>query len=139
MTMELRSGFREVEHTADLSLHVWGDTIEALFSAAIKGLYYISRVSFSETSEFNDEKLNFEENDLESLLISFLSECNFRLQNENQALVIQNFKIDRCFLEISPHIYKIDHFEREIKAVTYHNLEIRKSINGYSVQIVFDV
>ena len=139
MTMERSSGFREVEHTADLCLLVWGESLDELFVEAIKGLYSISRVNLQESNFFEVEIFNFEENDLESLLIYVLSECNFLLQSDKKKLSIQSIKIENHSLEITCLLQKVDHFDREIKAVTYHNLKIMKSPNGYSVQIVFDV
>ena len=137
--MERSSGFREVEHTADLCLLVWGKSLGELFVEAIKGLYSISRVTLQESNDFEVEIISFEENDLESLLISVLSECNYLLQNDKKRLLVQSIRIENHSLELSCFIQKVEHFEREIKAVTYHNLKIMKSTNGYSVQIVFDV
>ena len=137
--MERSSGFREVEHTADLCLLVWGESLGELFVEAINGLYSISRVTLQESKDLEIENINFEENDLESLLISVLSECNYLLQNDKKMFLVHSIRIENHSLEISCLIQEVAHFEREIKAVTYHNLEIMKSTNGYTVQVVFDV
>ena len=35
------SGFEILEHTADLKLHAWGGSLEALFRSAADGLYHV--------------------------------------------------------------------------------------------------
>lgn len=139
MTTELRSGFEEIDHTADVSLKIWGETINDLFLVALKGLYHISGVTFAEQNTGVLIRQQLKEPDLESLLVSFLSECNYLLQFKMQYLEIEEMSIDQCKLKMNCQVFKVKNIQKEIKAVTFHQLEIVRSDQGYSAQLVFDV
>jgi len=136
---EFCSGFEEIDHTADLCLKIWGDSIKSLFLAALSGLYHIAGVVFDEESRSGIQHHRFEDSDLENLLVSFLSEWNYRMQYEHQYVKIINFETHQFVLDIDYKIFKVFEFQKEIKAVTFHNLEIVRAEHGYSASVVFDV
>lgn len=133
------SGFEEIDHTADLCVKIWGKSIKSLFLAALSGLYHIAGVEFDEESRSGNQHHHFEEIDLESLLVSFLSEWNYRMQYEHQFIKIINFNFDQFILELDYQIFPVVDFQKEIKAVTFHNLDIVRDEHGYSAVVVFDV
>lgn len=133
------SGFEEIDHTADLSLKIWGKSIKSLFLAALSGLYHIAGVVYVEESRLGIQHHHFEESDLESLLVSFLSEWNYRMQYEHQFIKIINFNFNQFILELDYQIFPVVEFQKEIKAVTFHNLDIVRAEHGYSAVVVFDV
>jgi SHS2 domain-containing protein len=136
---EFGSGFEEIDHTADLSIKIWGESIESLFLAALNGLYHIAGVAFEDKPKPGIQHHHFEESDLESLLVSFLSELNYRMQFEYQYIKIINFEIEQFSMNIHFQIFQVVEFQKEIKAVTFHNLEIVRTEHGYSAIVVFDV
>lgn len=133
------SGFEEVDHTADLSLKIWGQSINDLFFEALSGLYHIACVSYDENAALGIQHQHFEEDDIESLLVSFLSEWNYRMQFEQQFIKIIDIEIDQFQIDLNFQVYKVIDIQKEIKAVTFHNLEIIKSEFGFSAFVVFDV
>ena len=136
---EFSSGFEEIDHTADLCLKIWGESIKSLFLAALSGLYHIAGVEFDAESSSGIQHFHLEESDLESLLVSFLSEWNYRMQYEHQFIKIINLNFDQFILELDYQIFPVIDFKKEIKAVTFHNLEIVRTEHGYSAVVVFDV
>ena len=77
--------------------------------------------------------------DLESLLVGFLNEILFWIQTESIACEHCELSIKDTSLSGIVHCASIDGLTKEIKAVTYHNLRIIRSEQGYETTIVFDV
>lgn len=134
-------GFEEVAHTADLEIKVWGKDLKSLFIAAAEGMCHLCGVEDSERGFSTiKEEINLEAMDYEGLLILFLEELLYRLTEDYML-----FKVDR--LRISDHFSlaaklqgaQIKSYQRDIKAVTYHKLNITETDSGYSVNIVFDI
>ena len=61
------SGFELRDHTADIALFVWGDSLESLFRAAASGLY-ATVGQLSSRGESSRDTLRFEATDVESLV-----------------------------------------------------------------------
>lgn len=132
-----------IPHVADVRLSVRGKSLEELFITALEGM---NRIISKEYEKFLNKHMFVKEITLESadntsLLIDFLSEV-LTLSHINKAIF---YTVDR--LEISnnslhAHILgtKLDKFDRDIKAVTYHEAQVKQSEKGeYETTIVFDI
>jgi len=132
-----------IDHTADVGLKAYGKNLSEAFQNAAKGMFDIITDS-SEIEPVGQYDIQLEAADLEQLLVDFLSELLFL--NSAQNLVFGFFKVEldedknslsaRVFGEkfnISKH--KIG---AEIKAVTYHMLEV-KNKKPYHAQVLFDI
>ena len=77
--------------------------------------------------------------DVESLLVLFLSELVYAAEQEH--LVFDAFEIELKGngLKVSMSGAPLLTLNKSIKAVTYHNLQIRQTAAGFEVEIVFDV
>lgn len=78
--------------------------------------------------------------DAEGLLVRFLTELLWLA--EEQGLGFDTFSIqleDRFDLQAELGGHAIASVDKEIKAVTYHNLLVQGTSQGLSVKIVFDV
>ena len=139
MVADSASGYKEVEHTADISLKVWSTTIEELFVQAVEGFNSIVEINPNNENSGVMEDFSFQEYDLESMLVALLSECNYKIQQDLIFVVVKEISIANGILVGKFFKRKLESFKKEIKAVTYHNLKIQKSSQGYSVTIVFDV
>jgi SHS2 domain-containing protein len=136
--MDENIGYREIEHTADWELHVWAPDLLSLLEAAAEGMYRLSHTELApdprKTREF---ELLF--SDRESLLVDFLSELLFIGEDENIAFDGYELDFDGSRLKVRASGAPIREQAKEIKAVTYHRLQIRESERGLEVNIVFDV
>jgi SHS2 domain-containing protein len=132
------AGFEEIEHTADWALRVWAPNLPSLFAHAMAGMYVLSDTILYDKPRFR-RIINLESENDESLLISFLSEIVFIGEQEDLGFDEVDIEIIdgklTARLEGAPFLSR----EKEIKAVTYHNLEIKKTRKGFEVEIVFDV
>jgi SHS2 domain-containing protein len=133
-----QAGYREIEHTADWQLEVWAPDVPLLFEQAALGMYELSGTRLESHPRLGEE-LHLGAPDREGLLVEFLTELLFLA--ESQGLAFDNFQIQiesqKLFAKISGAPIKSQ--SKEIKAVTYHNLEIREGPWGLEVSIVFDV
>ena len=82
--------------------------------------------------------------DLEQLLVNWLSELNFVFQTEPFLLAeIVSIQIDGLAIraEIAGESRALREHEigTEIKAVTYHKIYVRQEANGWEAQVIFDI
>jgi SHS2 domain-containing protein len=86
------------------------------------------------------QTIKLEAMDYEGLLILFLEELLYRLTEDYMYFEVRKLTFsDEFTLKAQLIGQQISSYERDIKAVTYHNLNIRKTEQGYSVHIVFDI
>ena len=132
------AGYREIEHTADWELQVWAPTLPELFEQAARGMYALSGMRL-ERPAHRQRRLTLQAADAESLLVLFLSELLHFIEHEN--LAFDRFQIELQGFELHASLRgaAVQKFDKEIKAVTYHNLQVRREAQGYRVNIVFDV
>jgi len=137
--------FSYFETTADLGVEAKGDTLEESFKEGAKGLYNImvdiDKVDKSETVEFE-----ISAEDLEELLYNFLNELLFYTDVDN--LVFSDFDIkierdDNYRLRCTAYGEKIDkkkhNIKEEVKAVTYHKMEIKQEDDGWKIRYIVDL
>lgn len=141
------SGSRPVEHTADLALQVWAPDIEALFRVAAEGL---CRLLFeADKANSNQEyKLEVEGLDLEELLVGWLNEILFRIEEEMLAVeeiitvAVRGNPRDGFRLRATLRGGARDPdrtLRAAIKSATYHDLVIDpEAEGGYDLTIIFD-
>ena len=133
-----RSGFIELEHTADQALRIWSDTLEGLFIHAALGMNSIAGLSIQE-GERQWRSIDVHGMDDESLLVQFLSELLFLEEQENCGFDVFDITIEQNNLKGKIGCAEVDEKKREVKAITYHDMEIIRTAEGYEVIIVFDV
>lgn len=141
----MSSGFKEMEGiTADVGIEAWGDTMEEAFRAAAEGLISL----LAEIPENRIEKsivpVMVEDTELSSLLVKFLNELIFL--EEARGLIPA--KIKRLWIKGSNLFATIrcapadsvdPALRTQVKAATYHGLEIKKGGNGVRIKVIFDV
>jgi SHS2 domain-containing protein len=132
-------GFREHAHTADWQLEAWAPDLPSLLEQAARGMYALSGMRL-QTGLAQTRTITLHADDAESLLVRFLSELLWL--EEQQGLGFDRFSItidDRLNLQAELDGFAIDNLDKEIKAVTYHNLQVENTSHGLRVNIVFDV
>ena len=134
----LAEGYREIEHTADWELEVWGADLSSLLEQAALGMYALLGLRLAEGPR---ERRSFEHEapDAESLLVEFLNELVFLAESEGLGFDSFELKIHGNRLEAALEGTPIAAQRKEIKAVTYSRLEIRESEGGLTTRVVFDV
>ena len=131
-------GYEEVEHTADLALRVWGNDFLSLLDHSAKGMYLLLGITSNESFPV-DWTLRIENGSKECVLVDFLSELLYLSEEKSIFLDQFHFSGSCEFLEIKASGYRLDRIDRSIKAVTFHNLELRETDFGLETTITFDI
>ena len=132
-----------IEHTADVGIKAYGKNISESFENAAKGMFDII-TDKSEIEAVGEYEIYLEAQDLEQLLVDWLSELLFLNSAKNLVFSFFKVKLDEKNNSLSAHVfgekYNISKHKigTEIKAVTYHILEVRNK-RPYHVQILFDI
>lgn len=131
-----------IPHTADVRLKLSGDTLEEIFLAGLEGMAQIEKKDFCQISKVFPVKrtINLTSLDPTSLLIDFLSYV-LTFSHEDQAIFCaSDFQIlSPTYLNTTVFGAKTDHFDEDIKAVTYHEAEVKKKNGKYETTIIFDI
>lgn len=134
------NGFKELDHTADAAVQVWGDTLQAFFHQALLAFYAIAGVQHEVEVHAAPKimELHLRETDMEALLIAFLSEMLYYLNDgilcDFQEIFIQENALDAKLIGKEGVA-----LQREVKAITYHHLQIEFHDGIYKTEIVFDI
>jgi SHS2 domain-containing protein len=137
--MKPEFGFREHAHTADWELEVWAPDLPSLLEQAARGMYALSGTRLQEGLH-QSRTIALLATDAESLLVRFLTELLWIEQEEGLGFNDFNIIIGHPFnLRAELGGSAIANLDKEIKAVTYHNLAVQTTSQGLRVNIVFDV
>lgn len=136
--MKVQAGFHEIEHTADWQLEAWAPDMAGLFEQAALGMYTLAGIQL-EPGPRAQRSLRIERSDYEQLLVAFLRELLYLGEREHLAFDQLRLHLHGNLLEADLSGAPIAHQDKEIKAVTYHNLVIRPDEWGLRVNVVFDV
>jgi len=142
MTEESRGSFEFIDHTADAGIRVQAPTLKDLFETA--GLAFTELVTSADSLDCRVEReFKLQEDDIETLLVSWLQELLYLLDTEDLIFGRFQVKIHELSLEATawgnvfdPNIHTM---KTEIKAVTYHQLEVARSDQGWQAQVIFDI
>ncbi len=137
-------GFRELENiTADLGIEAWGHSLEDAFSSAAHGL--ASLLSELPGGEQPLEKdIHLEADSLPTLLVQFLNEIIYLEETQDflpgavKHLTLTGNRLDATLTGAAydPEIHTLN---AQVKAATYHGLEIKKEGDTVRIKVIFDV
>jgi len=129
-----------LEHPADIQIRSFGENLEELFSnSALAMMNFIYGENAKRAKDGNPEKVELKSDKLDSLLIDWLSELLYLTRTNYQPYFDYKFKkLDENNLsaEVFPGKGRA---KNEIKAVTYHNLSVKKNNQGYEALVVYDI
>ena len=131
-------GFEEISHTADWSARVWAEDVPTLFKEAALAMNALAGIRIGDGTRLK-QGFEVEGPDTESLLVAFLSELLYYQEQENLAFDVFELAVEDRRLKVDMEGAQIASSEKAIKAVTYHNLKIQRTNEGFETTIVFDV
>ena len=138
----MKSGFKELPHAADWAVRVWAPDLAGLLAAAAQGMNGLAGMRLSAEPRIS-RTFDLESPDAETLLVAFLSELVYIAEHEG--LGFDQFDLDTFQLPDSYGLHalrggaRVAELAKPIKAVTYHNLQIRATEEGLEAEVVFDV
>lgn len=136
------NSYEILPHTADVRLRARGGTLKDLFRQAVLGMAKILSKTKSELKVKNVKcKIKVDADNPTILLIDFLNEV-LTASYEEKA-VFNNVHFEKITeREVIAEIFgaKVDGFDEDIKAVTYHEAKIVKNLEGdLEATITFDI
>ena len=137
-----RAGFEPLEHTADLKLRAWAPGLRGLIEQAARGM--ISLLVEAGLEPSSHLEVSGAGNNAEETLVDCLREIlllpEFEAMMPVAAEVLEaDERRARCSVGVVPLQQAADHRGQDIKAVTYHDLSIRRAHDHLEVEVVFDV
>ena len=140
--------WRTIEHTADLGLEVEAATLEGLFIACAHGMTGV--LMGSESGELDGARdatvwheLDLQAPDIEALIVDWLRELLHIQTSEGLLFATAEFEmLDESRLVARAGLAQPDSpdvIERELKGVTYHDLQVGRRGEGWVGRIVFDL
>lgn len=130
-----------LEHTADVRMLVQGDSLEDLFSEALYGMMEILEPKVDDQKKATERATTLEAMDTTALLIDFLNEVLLSTHINKEAYNKVTFKeLSQHSLEAILSGIAVQSFGEDIKAVTYHEAEVKRTEDGtWETMIVFDI
>lgn len=130
-------------HTSDMRLMVEAGDMPSLFEAALEGMNHVISEGFSDRDiEMTEQiSISIESEDPAMMLVDFLSDV-LSLTHLNKCIFcrIEFFLLTDKRMEGLLSGAKVAAFDRDVKAVTYHEAKITTNERGnYQTVIVFDI
>ena len=134
----MRSGYKEIQHTADWALQVWAPDLTGLMHQAALGMIALMGVRLNPEGRLG-RTIIVNADDKEGLLVAFLNSILYEMELDSIGFDRFDLKLDGLRLQARLAGAPLLELQKSIKAVTFHNLEIRSVDAGLETTIVFDV
>jgi SHS2 domain-containing protein len=139
-------GYRVIDHTADLGLDIEAVDLGDLFAEAARGFANcITRIGRVEVRR--QVSVNVISDDLGSLLVDFLSELLYLFETEGllfstvDARVAEHPRGWEIEASVGGEVFDTGRHPLKvpIKAITYHQLHLTRSDDGWTARVIFDI
>lgn len=142
--------FEEFDHTADIGIKIYGSSLQDLFRNAGRGMFQVMRSDSADELLGTDREcdqsmtIEIESSDVESLLRDWMAELLYRHTTERLYFTefdIQSVSGTQIQANVKGFRFTAEDENRlmDIKAVTYHGLQVIENSDGYEAQVIFDI
>ena len=135
--------FRILEHTADIGFEAFGATRQEVFRNGGRALTHLM-VDLETIAPREMKALRAEASDMPSLLVNWLSEILYLFDAEGR--LFRDFDFDTLTQQSLTATARGERFDRQkhqvkllIKAVTYHQLDLMETAEGWRAQVYVDI
>jgi SHS2 domain-containing protein len=147
MVLDAPDWLHEIDHTGDIGIQVTADSLPQLFERAAAGTFHVL-TDLTAVQPADETSITVEGRDREALMVRWLSELNYRHTVDRRLFC--DFAVesiadtgDGLTLTGTARGEPIDPARHtvytEIKAITFHGMEIRETDTGWAVQVIFDM
>ncbi|MFX0012800.1 MAG: archease [Candidatus Hermodarchaeota archaeon] len=143
-----RAGFEFREHTADVQVRSWGQTLEEAFSQTAYSLMETITPNLRKITPKIEKKITVKAEDKEALLFDFLSEFLYIFDVEELVfsyILVEKIERSKDFCKLQA-VLKGEKFDSkkheigiEVKAITYSFLNIDERHDCTTIDIVYDI
>ena len=136
-------GYELVDHTADLGIRVWADDTKGLFEESARALFDII-TNLTKVEPHLKREIVVRGSSQEELMVAWLNELLYL--HEVKRLLFRDFSIIEIDEGTVTGVAEGEEFDKarhsiktEVKAVTYHQLEIKEHGGRWQAQVIFDI
>ena len=135
--------YRIIDHTADLGIIVRGPNVGGLFSNAARAM-----IDLMVKGDLGDKRtvrdISVDAEDYPDLMVRWLGEILYLFAGDKlimDSIEIKDLNPTRIKASLSVADFEPEHHRvlREIKAVTYHGISVRKANDKWEARIIFDI
>lgn len=134
--------YKFLPHTADAKFIAYGKTIEEMFTNAAVATFEIL-TDTNIVKPVNKYEITLSAKNIEALLFDFIDEILFLLDTEGMILSkIEDLKIEhnsKLTCVVYGDYHKNYDVSCNVKAVTYNDMYVKKSSEGFECQVVVDL
>jgi SHS2 domain-containing protein len=135
--------FEILDHTADIGIIVHGENLKALFENAGEAFFHLI-TDLRKVRRRTERRINLGGESLDRLMVDWLSELLYLHDVEN--LLFKGFNVEsvgedglRAIVKGEPFQEGVHVIKTEVKAVTYHQIEVRQENGRWRAQVIFDL
>ena len=135
--------YKLIDHTADVGIHVFGTNANGLFANAALAMFdQIADMNAVKGTDAMDVRVTGE--DWPDLMVNWLRELLFlwtgreMLVKDAEILSLSEYELI-ARVRVDPYDPVRHTVTTEIKAVTYHGIQVNRSSSGWDATIIFDV
>lgn len=135
--------FEILDHTADIGIIVHGENLKALFENAGEAFFHLI-TDLRKVKRRVERRVNIEGESLDRLMVDWLGELLYLHDVEN--LLFKEFRVDsvgedglKATVKGEPFQEGVHVIKTEVKAVTYHQIEVRQENGGWRAQVILDL
>ncbi len=135
--------YETFDHTADVGIRIRADTLSALFADAGRGLFSLIVENLADVRPVNEIHFTVEGDDPALLLFDWLAELLYVFETRHVLLVDFTVALSGRGLSATgrgepydPARHQLDH---EVKAITYHGLDVREVDQGWEGVVIVDI
>lgn len=139
----MEAGYLILDHPADLGIEARGKTLAAAFEQAACGLVSVI-VDPDSVRPVESRSVTIEAGDHQQLLVRWLTEVLYLY--DGLKFFPRDFKIGRLSSRVLEAQVRGEPFDRrrhlirlDVKAITYHQLEIHRRGSGHGLQVFLDI
>jgi len=135
--------FEILDHTADIGLLIRGRDLKELFENAGRGFFHLI-TDMRRVRERLEKRVEIGQEPLERLMVDWLNELLYF--HDVESLLLKTFKVESVGRGGLKAVVKGESFREgvhvvktEIKAVTYHQIQVQKEDGLWKARVIFDL
>jgi SHS2 domain-containing protein len=139
----MKKRFEILDHTADIGLIVYGENLRVLYENAGEAFFHII-TDLRKVRRRVEKRIDIKGESLDRLMVDWLSELLYL--HDVESLLFKGFKVDsvgegglKAIVKGEPFQEGIHVIKTEVKAVTYHQIEVRQENGRWRAQVILDL
>ena len=139
----LTKQFEILDHTADIGVIVYGENLGALFENAGEAFFHLI-TDLRKVKGRIEKRIDIRGESLDRLMVDWLNELLYL--HDVEGLLFKGFRVEsvgknglKATAKGEPFQEGVHVIKTEVKAVTYHQIEVRQEKGGWRAQVIFDL